>query len=612
VKSATFVVRSSKKADVSAATEVPDEPAPPRAAPIGQISRAVLEKATGKADHSTTVNACGNEGLGVLEPNRPLSCSASCVEEEHIVFFTAGNPEVHRLLRAMGRSEEAIYQDVSKSFRVASILGDLVLQSSSNYYESNVTRRLARDYELLFQHGIAQFVIRKDYHDFVTDREAACSVYPRTADYRGYFGKEGDRRLRELNEFGFVHHRSGTMGGTIDAFWASGLNGQIGSEAIVPNIQQNVSLGVPDRDTLLHTLQELPTERMGDPFVWDIVTAAASQHGIALPKALARELRLYLLRTYFRAASALYRPAIVVLNPSQYLGEILAEPAVSRYNTALFLAFCSSLGIRSIVEHLTPAQIIDVKGSLEFVPFRRAYFTLIDAARSLEGAKIAILKELMGEQFNYALFRTQSFAELDHAVHIGVGSRLGPAEQNGQAYDRLRRAIADPDGKAFWLLRDTILNTYRNSIEALATHHQGRLPIQGESTVIVTDKLEVTMGNKNLRDHYEIKQAAAVGPNALAHDVILNQTWQQVKGNIDLETLAAELAVLRRSLQSITSSADEAIELGAIAQAESEARAGKGEQALAALRKVGKWGLGTAEKIGVGLAVFAIKHACGL
>ncbi|WP_041468265.1 hypothetical protein [Chloroherpeton thalassium] len=118
---------------------------------------------------------------------------------------------------------------------------------------------------------------------------------------------------------------------------------------------------------------------------------------------------------------------------------------------------------------------------------------------------------------------------------------------------------------------------------------------------------EVTMG-----DRYEAGQVGALGPNAHAHDMTFNQIWNQTKGNIDLQALSNELTILREELQKTAKNAEEFAEIGAIANAEIEAKKGDGPQVLSALAKAGKWALSVAEKIGIGVATAAIKTACGL
>lgn len=118
---------------------------------------------------------------------------------------------------------------------------------------------------------------------------------------------------------------------------------------------------------------------------------------------------------------------------------------------------------------------------------------------------------------------------------------------------------------------------------------------------------EVTMGDK-----YEAGQVGAQGPHAHAHDMTFNQIWNQKKDSIDLQTLAKELNALRLEMQKTAKEAEDFSEIGTVATAELEAQKGDGPKALSALAKAGKWTLGVAEKIGVGVATAALKTACGI
>jgi hypothetical protein len=91
-----------------------------------------------------------------------------------------------------------------------------------------------------------------------------------------------------------------------------------------------------------------------------------------------------------------------------------------------------------------------------------------------------------------------------------------------------------------------------------------------------------------------------------------NQIWQQSEGQFDLVVLNTELEKLRKSLQSEASTPEHYLEIGAIATAEIESKNGNGPKALQALSKVGKWSLDVAEKIGVGVAIAALKMALGI
>lgn len=113
-------------------------------------------------------------------------------------------------------------------------------------------------------------------------------------------------------------------------------------------------------------------------------------------------------------------------------------------------------------------------------------------------------------------------------------------------------------------------------------------------------------------DNYKVGQAMAVGPGAQASNGTLQQVWNEAGGNIDLAQLAAELATLRTALRAEATSAEEDVAIGAIAQAETAAIAKDGPGAIAHLRNGSKWVLGVAEKIGVAVAISAIKTALGL
>ena len=118
---------------------------------------------------------------------------------------------------------------------------------------------------------------------------------------------------------------------------------------------------------------------------------------------------------------------------------------------------------------------------------------------------------------------------------------------------------------------------------------------------------ETTMGDK-----YEAGQVGAQGANAHAHDMTFNQIWHQNRGEIDLNALNDDLIKLRSAMQTEASSAEHYSELGAIANAEIEAKKGNEVKTFEALSKVGKWSLNIAEKIGVGVATAAIKTSLGI
>jgi hypothetical protein len=121
------------------------------------------------------------------------------------------------------------------------------------------------------------------------------------------------------------------------------------------------------------------------------------------------------------------------------------------------------------------------------------------------------------------------------------------------------------------------------------------------------EKVEIVMGDK-----YVAKQVGAQGPNAQAHNMTFNQILLENGNAVDLPKLAGELERLRTELAPSAKTSEHFAEIGAIASAEMEAQKGNGEKAVEALSKTGKWSLGVAEKIGVGLATAVIKTSLGL
>jgi hypothetical protein len=115
-------------------------------------------------------------------------------------------------------------------------------------------------------------------------------------------------------------------------------------------------------------------------------------------------------------------------------------------------------------------------------------------------------------------------------------------------------------------------------------------------------------------DQYNVEQAMAVGPQASARADHVQFIKFSGDGAIDNQKLAEELAALRKAIrEDPDASQDEKDEAaGALLEAEKSAKAGNPSATGKALARVGKWVLRTAETIGVGLAVAALKMAIGL
>ena len=73
-----------------------------------------------------------------------------------------------------------------------------------------------------------------------------------------------------------------------------------------------------------------------------------------------------------------------------------------------------------------------------------------------------------------------------------------------------------------------------------------------------------------------------------------------------------ELSLLRDNLKKSAASPEHDVAVGAVANAEIEARNGNGPKALEWLSTAGKWAFDKASAVGVGVAAGAIKSALGL
>jgi hypothetical protein len=114
---------------------------------------------------------------------------------------------------------------------------------------------------------------------------------------------------------------------------------------------------------------------------------------------------------------------------------------------------------------------------------------------------------------------------------------------------------------------------------------------------------KLVMGNET-NQNIEISGSMQAGG-----DINLSQMSNQHSTSMNLEDLAIELVQLRQALIQNIEGVESVAETGAVAEAELAAKSGNREGVFNNLKRVGKWTLGIAEKVGVGLAVAAIKSA---
>lgn len=114
--------------------------------------------------------------------------------------------------------------------------------------------------------------------------------------------------------------------------------------------------------------------------------------------------------------------------------------------------------------------------------------------------------------------------------------------------------------------------------------------------------------------HYNFinSQVGAVGQNSSADHLTLSQNITQAASPFDPVTLVRELLLLQAELAKHTTDREHHVTLALIADAASDARAGKSTAALSKLAGAGKWALDFASKIGATLVAEAIKQGTGL
>ena len=116
------------------------------------------------------------------------------------------------------------------------------------------------------------------------------------------------------------------------------------------------------------------------------------------------------------------------------------------------------------------------------------------------------------------------------------------------------------------------------------------------------------MGDQNIN----YGQAGSMGRQSTGAITNYGNVWQGMKDTVNLDALASELSGLRTALRQKAQTAEEDKAVGAVAEAETEARKGNGPGMLAKLAQAGTWVLGVAKDIGVSLATEALKKSMGL
>ena len=114
------------------------------------------------------------------------------------------------------------------------------------------------------------------------------------------------------------------------------------------------------------------------------------------------------------------------------------------------------------------------------------------------------------------------------------------------------------------------------------------------------------------RDRYSAEQVAAQGPRASAAHVSFTQSWGEIRDEVDLQNLPAQLAELQNQLKLLASEPEDYDSIGNVARAENAARQNDGPGMLQHLASAGSFALNLGTKVGAELAVALAKAGVGV
>lgn len=158
--------------------------------------------------------------------------------------------------------------------------------------------------------------------------------------------------------------------------------------------------------------------------------------------------------------------------------------------------------------------------------------------------------------------------------------------------------------------RDVLINSLQSAeihLKSFDIRLNIRRQVQGfvERVIFAQNYLE---GAKMGDQYTNYGQAGAMGQGATGTINNYNQAWQQISTSTDLAKLAEELSLLRSALRARAKTPEEDKAIGAIADAEIEAKNGNGPKVLEYLATAGKWVFDVAKEIGVKVAVEVLKQ----
>jgi hypothetical protein len=154
--------------------------------------------------------------------------------------------------------------------------------------------------------------------------------------------------------------------------------------------------------------------------------------------------------------------------------------------------------------------------------------------------------------------------------------------------------------------------TFDSVFEETRTKYHAEIELRCRRAAGKNQAMQISIGELNMGDNYTASQVGALGPQAHAHNMSFHQVSAHQLGQIDMRTLAVELAALRHEMGQAATEPEQAITIGQIAAAEIAAKRGDLSSVVCQLKSAGKWAFDVATKIGVNVASEAIKKSMGL
>ena len=147
--------------------------------------------------------------------------------------------------------------------------------------------------------------------------------------------------------------------------------------------------------------------------------------------------------------------------------------------------------------------------------------------------------------------------------------------------------------------RDSLLLALRNLEMRRNVFHKIKEYVKTQ-IIYMGDNINVSGGQGNV-----------IGRGAISQANVFNQ-WNNSAEDMNLEALSKELETLRAKLKAEASAPEHDAAVGAVAQAQVEAKKGNGAKAFEYLAQAGKWTLDVAKTVAVPVATQALKAAIGL